>query len=291
MKIQKYKSQNRKYNIYNLAFVICNLSFVISIFFPLCQEIFGIGFLSAQTFTITQNITNVICTGENNGTASISVSGGTVPYTYQWNNTQTTSLATGLSAGTYSITITDSGSPANDSTISVSVSEPQPITIESDIQLPVCTNNGFITLTNVSGGTASYKYLWNIGSTNADISQLSAGNYYVTITDAANCKKSFSFNLTKGECEISPEISFTPNNDGYNDKWFITNSQYYPDAKVIVWDRWGIIVHKQKGVYEEWDGKGVLGIPVPDAVYYYVFFKTSDDKFEESKYGSVMILR
>src|ERR1017187_4824496 len=126
------------------------LIFLASGFWLLFSEI-----IFAQTFTITPTVTNVTCPEGKNGSASVVVSGGTVPYTYLWNDSaaQTTSFATGLSAGNYSVTIKDN--TGKDSTITISVFQPQPFENNSTPQAPDCTTNGNIIL-EISGGTSPY---------------------------------------------------------------------------------------------------------------------------------------
>jgi gliding motility-associated-like protein len=240
-------------------------------------------------FTITAAVANVTCPGGADGSASVSVSGGNLPYTYQWSpDGQTISGITGLTAGSYSVGITDNS--GNDSTISITVSEPQPFADHPTISNPECTNNGYIAIFP-SGGTAPYQFLWNTGSVITGIINIAKGDYSVVVTDAANCSVTFSYTLMEKECFVTPGQYFTPNDDGIHDTWYISNSQYFPDAKLIVFDRWGTRVYEHKGTYEPWDGKSYLGIPVPDAVYYYFFYQDKNDTRKASKSGSVTILR
>ena len=250
---------------------------------------FLIPFSVSAQFTITPSVTNATCPADSNGSVSVSVSGGASPYIYQWfPDGQTTPTITGLVAGTYSLTITNNA--AMDSTIIIFVSEPAPITDNDTIQAPVCTSNGYIVL-SPAGGTAPYQFAWSTGQVVAGITQLGAGDYSVIVTDANNCTASFSYPITEAECFVSPEDHFTPNGDGFNDTWAISNSEYFPDAKVIVYNRWGTRVYEHKGLYEPWDGKSYLGIPVPDAEYYFFFYQNKDDKAKAAKYGSIAIIR
>jgi len=240
-------------------------------------------------FTISSAITNNICSGDAAGSISLTVSGGNSPYTYQWNpNGQTTQSITNVSGGDYSVTITDNS--GNDTTIALVISEPSAIADNSQIDLPYCTNNGTIVI-SPSGGTAPYDFLWNNGNTIQGITEAGAGDYSVIITDAINCTATFAYQLTEDECFVTPQAYFTPNDDGINDTWAISNSQYFPDAKLIVFDRWGVKVYQNRGMYEEWDGKSYLGIPVPDAAYYYFFYKDKNDEQKGAKKGSVIIIR
>ena len=267
-----------KRRLHRLFFLFFIFSFLFSVFSAFAQ------------FTITPSITNVSCPNGSDGSASVVVSGGTSPYTYLWNDSgnQTTSLATGLSAGNYSLLITDN--TGADSTISILVSHPQFISDNADIQIPFCTSNGQVVL-SPSGGTSPYQFSWITGQTVASITSVGAGEYSVIVTDVNNCTANFSYSLTETECFVTPSPYFTPNGDGYNDTWQIANAQYFDNAHLIVFDRWGTRVHEQKGTYESWEGKSYFGIPVPDAVYYYFFYQNKEDKQKNAKSGSVTIMR
>ncbi|MEK6615684.1 MAG: gliding motility-associated C-terminal domain-containing protein [Bacteroidota bacterium] len=243
---------------------------------------------SSAQFTIIPTFTDVTCPGGSNGSASVSVSGGTSPYTYLWSDGNTTFQAANLTAQIYTVTITDN--TGIDSTIMIIVSQPSPIADNADIQAPFCTSNGHIILLP-TGGTSPYQFAWGAGQTVAGITSIGAGDYSVVVTDANNCTASFSYSFAETGCFVTPASCFTPNGDGFNDTWFIANSQYFDNARVIVFDRWGTRVYQHKGLYEPWDGKSYLGIPVPDAVYYYFFYQEKDDKQKNAVTGSVTILR
>lgn len=240
-------------------------------------------------FSITPYITNATCSDSANGSINVSVSGGALPYTYSWNpGGQTSAGITGISPGVYSVTITDNN--GNDTTVSYVVG-PAPITVSDTVMPPFCTNKGYIMLLSVSGGSGGYQFLWNTGSSGNALTNISAGNYNVQITDVKNCLKIFSYVVEETPCFIQPQSFFTPNGDEINDTWFIANAQYFPDAHLIIFDRWGTKVYERKGLYEPWDGKSYLGLPVPDAVYYFFFYQHKDDKQKEAVTGSVTILR
>ena len=133
------------------------------------------------------DVTDVSCNGGNNGAIDITPSGGNAPYSYSWNNGETTEDIAGLVAGIYSITLSDS--LGCDTTISIVVNEPAVLvaTISSTTN-PSCNgnNNGTATV-DVTGGTAPYTYLWVNGQTTATATNLAEGIYDVTVTDANNC--------------------------------------------------------------------------------------------------------
>jgi gliding motility-associated-like protein len=156
------------------------------------------------TFTVTSPSpivssvtgTNVTCHGEANGTATLTVSGGTTPYTFSWSNFQATQNLTGLSGGTYYVIITDAnGCTKRDSVI---ITEPAAIVLGISNTNVSCNggNNGSVT-TTVSGGTGTITYLWSNGATTANITNATATNYSVTITDANLCTASASATVTQ----------------------------------------------------------------------------------------------
>ena len=66
------------------------------------------------------------------------------------------------------------------------------------------------------------------------------------------------------EC-VNPVNTITPNGDDYNDTWIIDNLELYPNAHLQVFNKWGNLVHEQKGVYQPWDGSS-QGQPLPSDV-------------------------
>ncbi len=131
---------------------------------------------------------NVSCNGGNDGSIGLNIVGGTVPYTYLWSNGATTSTVSGLSAGTYSVTITD----ADASFIEINgivVNEPAVFANASTaIQNVTCNgyNDGSV-FVNSTGGTAPYTYSWSNGQTNVTATNLVTGAYSVTVMDLNNC--------------------------------------------------------------------------------------------------------
>lgn len=144
-----------------------------------------------QPAVLSSSITpvNVSCNGANDGSGTVSPTGGTSPYTYLWDagtGNQTTQAATGLGPGTYYVTITDD----NNCTTIDSVLITQPVVLISfmDSTDVLCNGDstGAATVT-ATGGTPGYLYNWSSGGTGITETGLSAGIYYVTITDANNC--------------------------------------------------------------------------------------------------------
>lgn len=134
---------------------------------------------------------NVTCYGGNNGTATVSVSGGAPAYSYSWNTTpvQTNATATGLVAGSYNVTVTDNNGCTQVAT--VIITEPNPFTVTADEMQKTCvgTANGIVAITSISGGVAPFSYVWNTTpKQSGDTAKgLFAGSYTITVTDSKGC--------------------------------------------------------------------------------------------------------
>lgn len=140
--------------------------------------------------------------GNFDGTATASVSGGTSPYTYHWDagtggTGQTTQTATGLPAGSYTVTITDNKGCTMDGEVSLSNSNaPNINAVQTDV---TCNglSNGAIDIT-VTGGTSPYLYTWNVSPPNTqDKTGLSAGTYIVFVNDAKGCLSFRSYTINQ----------------------------------------------------------------------------------------------
>ena len=147
------------------------------------------------TLALTSS-TNVSCNGGANGSASITAGGGTTAYTYQWNPSGgTTTSASGLTAGVYTATVTD----ANGCTTTTTATITEPTILSGSITptSSTCGNSNGSASAIANGGTATYTYAWQpSGGTGATASNLAAGNYSVTITDANGCTVSYSTTVT-----------------------------------------------------------------------------------------------
>ncbi len=130
---------------------------------------------------------NVSCNGLSDGGATVSVSGGTMPYTYLWNNTATTASITGVLTGNYSVTVTDNNGLTDSA--SVTITEPAVLVAATVIDSNVSCNGGMDggATASATGGTMPYTYSWSNSATTSSITGVVAGTYTVTITDNNGC--------------------------------------------------------------------------------------------------------
>ena len=133
------------------------------------------------------------CVG-GDGYAKALVSGGTAPYSYEWSNGADTEEISSLSAMTYFVTITDArGCQVQGSVI---VEQPEDVIITESIVPLLCHDASDASIeVQVNGGTLPYTYLWNNGATESRISNIAAGTYSVTITDAQGCSYVQSYTI------------------------------------------------------------------------------------------------
>ena len=149
-----------------------------------------VGSSSALITMVTS--TPTVCNG-NNGTATATPANGTAPYTYVWNNGQTTATITGLIAGTYTVTVTDATNCSSVQTVIVASSSALMVTTATT-PTACNTNNGTASATPISG-TPPYTYLWSNGQTTSTANGLGAGNHTVTVTDMNGCTQTISVSV------------------------------------------------------------------------------------------------
>ena len=181
--------------------------------------------------TLSLSSTNVTCNGSCNGTATANVSGGTPPMWYIWDNDSIFSqTATGLCAGTHTIIVTDAAS--NTATDTVTINQPTALNVSITGSQNPTTNggsDGYVTI-SVSGGTPGYTYLWSNNQTTNIATNLSAGIYTVTVSDANNCSSIATVQLydpNSSTCQAYFSYS-NPDTTNINDVYFYNSS--VPDS-------------------------------------------------------------
>lgn len=138
---------------------------------------------------------HVVCHNEQNGSASIIASGGSGNYIYNWSNGSTNASATGLSAGNYSVTVTDGASQVVGNII---IQQPTALQVQLNATYNACSEGGEgMIIAKVDGGVAPYGYLWSSGHTTSTISNPNPGTHRLTVTDANGCNRSASITISE----------------------------------------------------------------------------------------------
>lgn len=339
--------------------------------------------------SIDASHTDILCAGEANGTATAAASGGTAPYSYQWNNIlqSTTPDIEFLNAGQYTVTVTDAEGCSSDTTLTVI--EPLPINVNLIAGDDTCGYKNGAVQAIVLGGTGPFEYVWSSINDSASIysedltpsgwnTLLSAGNYSVTVTDAGGCSAEGSATvdlipppsanfITRSEPEeirdpnvqfvnesqnavtyewhfgdgtvsyeedpvyaydssgtflvmliayneaeygcadttfnyidVDPLFTFyvpnafTPDDDGKNDTWGPVGDYFeYESYNVKIFDRWGSLLWQTDNPYKWWDGlTQKTEEPVKQGMYVYQFVLRRFDTFEPKVItGTVMLYR
>ncbi len=132
--------------------------------------------------------TAAYCFGESSGKADLEIAGGVTPYNYAWSNTATSASIENLSAGTYTVTVSDRG--GCEEILTFEIEQPEALLFTTEV-IDEVYGQGMITL-NVQGGTAPYTYFWTIdGNTFEDdnvLDNLTPATYSAKIIDANGCE-------------------------------------------------------------------------------------------------------
>jgi gliding motility-associated-like protein len=245
------------------------------------EEELNVGTTVAPTLATT--VQGASCFGGNNGSVLATVTNASFPLSFTWtdaggNTIGETEFVDDLIAGVYTITWLD-GAGCTDSE-DVSVGQADAIAIDAEIPL---YNNGFNVSgfgasdgaidVEVSGGTPQYTFDWTHieGTGNPEsLSGLAAGDYTLTVTDAAGCRVDSVFTVTEPS-ELELLNGLTPNNDGFNDAYLIRGLSPNKGAELKVFNRWGNLVYEQSNYYDQWKGQNSDGDELAAGTYFVVF--------------------
>lgn len=162
-----------------------------------CTKIDSVEITQPQQIQTNIDIENVLCYGGSTGQILTSVTGGIPPYTYHWNDNNSSQNRINISAGNYILTLTDANGCTKEE--QANVLQPDSLSIETiALQNLLCYNDNTGQIQVLAqGGIGNYTYLWNNNLNQALINNLPAGNYSLTVNDENNCTKSKTFTLTQ----------------------------------------------------------------------------------------------
>ncbi|MFC2116183.1 T9SS type B sorting domain-containing protein, partial [Bacteroidota bacterium] len=228
--------------------------------------------LRSQSF-----VSDAECYNDPSGSIDFHMAGGTSPYEIRWLNGETDSKITDLLAGEYYVVVQDTNSCVYDTTIVVD--EPDTLAVNPGFIMPGCPDSydGSIWL-NPSGGTPPYNIIWADGQSSEVLESLAPESYMVEVMDDHFCT-SFDTIILISDAESCLKIptAFTPNADGYNDKWEIEGMIYYPEATMKIFNRWGELIYETKNyLANPWDGT-YRGVKVPVDSYHFVLIFTNSN--------------
>lgn len=150
---------------------------------------------------------NVDCHGAASGAIDLAVFGATPPYTFVWSNNAFSEDIQNLAPGNYSLMLTDNNNCVFQSDTFV-ITEPAPLLVSAAaVQNVSCFggNNGSVEL-GITGGVSPYQIKWNNNAKTVILSQLPAGGYSATVTDANGCSKTVAVNITQPATFLADKI-------------------------------------------------------------------------------------
>ncbi len=157
-----------------------------------CTSVESVTITEPGVLAVSTTSKNTWCFGSCGGTGTATVTGGSLPFTYQWDDPdlQTTAVAIRFCAGSYNVTVTDSSGCT--ATASVTITQQTEIVLTMDSTDATCgAFDGTATVTPSGGAGAPYTYFWNVVplQTNALATGLAAGVYNVMVTDGNGCSQ------------------------------------------------------------------------------------------------------
>lgn len=181
-----------------------NHSFTVTDITTGCTGVGSVNIPSASPVNATAVVvTNATCLV--GGSATVTATGGTPPYTYLWDNNQTTATATSLGAGPHSVVVTDaSGCVA---TAFVVIAQTQGPTVTATVVTNATCTTGGSAIATATGGAGGYIFLWDNGQPTATATNLSVGVHHVTATDAAGCSAVAMVTITQSN---APTVIVSP---------------------------------------------------------------------------------
>ena len=155
--------------------------------------------------------TDATCDSASDGQAAILLNDEAAPVSIEWSSGGTSLIETGLSAGTYTATITDNNNCSVISTAVIAEPEALFLNLSSIDETAAGSNDGMATAIT-TGGTPPYTFLWNTGDTSNIISNLAPGTYNLTVTDANDCTINNVISINSFDCNLEiPNFNLTAN--------------------------------------------------------------------------------
>ena len=219
---------------------------------------------------------------------------GTAPYTFSWSNSSSDSVVNVnvTTPTTYYVTVTDACNFSVTDTINFTFAPYTPMSVGIAATDSICIGSTTTLTAIVNDGYPPYSYYWSDGisfsgnGNPSDYTTLIGGTQVITlsVTDQCNVTEQTTHTIEAIACEITIPNVFTPNGDGSNDYLVFENLQYFPDNKLVVFNRWGKKVYEKTGYQNDWNGDGHS-----DGTYFYIL-ELNDFNNTVHK-GTITILR
>ncbi|MEI6122536.1 MAG: gliding motility-associated C-terminal domain-containing protein [Bacteroidota bacterium] len=263
-----------------------------------CISISSIVLPAPEPLLAFPQIFNIPCDEACVGSIALNTSGGSPPYFYYWNNGQTTSSLTGLCAGNYSVTITDTKLCQESNSFYVIVDSVfGSVVVYADKDTIYQGQSTILHSSTISNCIYTWEPptgLDNPFSPNPTASPNQTTTYYITIVDNYGCLFQDTLRIVVLDVYCSdPYVyvpnAFTPNGDNKNDELFV-RSKMVSDMSFLIYNRWGEKVFETDNIKNGWDGT-YNGKPCDPGVFVYYLNVTCHNKTTYLKKGNITIIR
>lgn len=247
---------------------------------------------------IQSNFSDEGCTGSCNGSVTVTVNGGVLPYTYVWSNSSsTTNTALNLCTGPYSVTVTDSNHCTVNASATIGTNSPLLVDAEASAYDVLIGDQVYFYYT----GSGAANFLWDFGDGNTSAlmnpSHIYSAQGQFMVKLVANsgapdyCEDSVILYIivVQPSSVVIPNF-FSPNNDGHNDI-FTLEAIGLESEEMMIYNRWGKLIFEWNAIGGSWDGHGKNGHEESDGTYYYIFYGRGFDRVEYKLNGTVTLMR
>ena len=290
---------NNTDTVYDLKLAPNNLLFVCGLGFVSSIQLNGV---PCNGLNLTMSSVDACSGGQ--GSASVIATGGTSPYIYLWNPTgQTTQTANGLSAGTYSVTVTDNSCIPKSQTNSVTVNVyPLPNTNAGADTTIIKGSNTTLAATGINCRWTPTTWLSDSTICNPVATPNVTTTYILTVTDTNGCTNTDSVTvfvidkkIDSVKCgELFIPTAFSPNGDGQNDVLYVRGN-CIKDFSLTIYDRWGEKVFETNDIAKGWDGNYKSGSDskqsMSTAVFVYYLTATLSNENKISRKGNISLVK
>jgi gliding motility-associated-like protein len=227
---------------------------------------------------INVNVSETIvgsCSNGSNGTLTVSASGGIAPYSYSLSGGafQSSNIFTNLTSGPKTLVVRDAFCGLTTKNVTITSRPVAPVNAGPDFTIV----DGDVIALNGTGTANTSSIAWTpntqiVSGANAYTALVKPNvttNYLLTVTDNQNCVATDNALVTVIPFCVNVKKAFSPNGDGINDRWLVTNgAPCFKQILVKVYNRYGELVYSNDNYNNTWDGT-YKGKPLPDATYYY----------------------
>ena len=202
---------------------------------------------------------------------------------YLWNTGAVSNKIVTTGPGLYWMEIQHNGCTIRDS-VNIFLKPPPVVDIGRDTSL--CTNQGIVLN---SGNASADTYLWNTGQTTQSIFVKTVGEYSVTVTENS-CIAADTVKVNWGDCEVFIPSAFTPNNDGLNDYFGVSNGFAFKYFFLQIFDKWGQPVFSTTNISQKWDGN-YQKAKMPNGTYLWILHFVNSKSERKFLNGTVILIR